>query len=204
MVMMATDFDLKESLTNGTLLRKLNHIEEYVKQLFETVGDHPFHPYFTAHGIPHLENVMKSVNILTKDMMETERRLNQYEIFVLCSAVWLHDIGMLVKKEGEDHESVRKVHHIRSEEFIRNNKDKLLLTEDNLYIPAGLVSKGHRKVDLNANEYEDGFFGDNIRIKLLSAILRISDELDVGHTRASDWVREALGSNFSKENLRRA
>ena len=200
--MMATDFDLKGSLTNETLLRKLNHIEEYVKQLLVRIGDHPFHPYFTAHGIPHLKNVMKHVNILTKDLMETERKLNQYEIFVLCSAVWLHDIGMLVKKEeGEDHESVRKVHHIRSEEFIKKNREKLLLTDDNLYIPVGLVSKGHRKVDLNAPEYEDGFFGDNIRIRLLSAILRISDELDVGHTRAPDWVRKALGSKFSKENL---
>ena len=80
--------------------------------------------------------------------METKRRLNQYEIFVLCSAVWLHDIGMLMKEEGEDHESVRKVHHIRSEEFIKKNREKLLLTDDNLYIPVGLVSKGHRKVDL--------------------------------------------------------
>ena len=36
---------------------------------------------------------------------------------------------------------------------------------------------------------------------MLSAILRISDELDVGQTRAPDWVREAFGSKFSKENL---
>jgi len=193
---------ITDSLTDRTLLGKLDCIQKYVEKFIDTVGGQPHNPNFTAHGRTHLKNVMNHVSMLTEDLMKTDKKLNQHEIFILCSAVWLHDIGMLVRKKGESHEDIRKIHHIRSEEFINENKADLNLLEDWLHILVGKVAKGHRKVNLYSDEYDEGFRGgETIRVRLLSAILRMADELDVDQTRAPNEVRVALGADFTTENL---
>ena len=74
---------ITDSLTDRTLSGKLDCIKKYVKKFIDTVGAQPNHPYFTAHGRTHLNNVMKYVSMLTDDLMRTNKKLNQHEIFIL-------------------------------------------------------------------------------------------------------------------------
>lgn len=68
--------------------------------------------------------------------------------------------------------------------------------------PIGLISEGHRKIDLNNGQnYERIIVSNRIRVRLLSALLRLADELDIDFTRFPNKLYEILNKNmpsFSK------
>jgi len=109
-----------ESYLEKPLLDKLQAIKKYVERHLTVLPSSPGHSYFTSHGIDHLKGVMYNVNLLTEDLVEQHafERLNSCEIFVLCAAVWLHDIGQTLLL-NDSLEEVRKTHHTRSCEFVK-------------------------------------------------------------------------------------
>jgi len=127
-------------------------------------------PYYTPHDFHHSANVEENLNWLIPD--DVKDKMNSYEIFFLICAAWLHDWGM-IGTHGEDPINIRDEHHIRTERYFEKMYDKLNLSEHEARI-VGRISKGHRKVDLNAKEYDDIIFGQSIRIRtrLLSALVR--------------------------------
>lgn len=46
--------------------------------------------YYTLHEYSHCENVLTKLNQLLQNA-----KLNEYELFYVLSAVWIHDIGMI-------------------------------------------------------------------------------------------------------------
>jgi len=185
--------DLKTILRSEdeTLFHKLMIIEETSKT-FWSKGE-IFHPYFTLHGYNHSQRIIEIINKLTEKFMESDFRLNAYEIFCLLSAALLHDVGMLItKKKDENSQFIRKQHHLRTWEFIIEKKDKLYLNHFESNIIAQLC-KGHRCVDLKSSDFDDQIIQTYyIRVRLLAALMRLGDELDIDYRRAPEALKQIL------------
>jgi len=201
---------LKELLTTE-LLSKL----ENIKKLMNNIAGKTkiYFPTFTNHGTDHLKNVEKYVNHMIPD--EIKKNLTCEEIFFLLSAVWLHDVGMVPKddeellffknlspeKRKEFTANIRKLHHIRSENYIKENFKELGLSKLEAKI-IGQIAKGHRKIELNS--YEDmNYNGVNIPIANLAAILRLADECDVSKDRESKLSSIDVDEKIRKEHYRK-
>ncbi|MFI1773755.1 HD domain-containing protein [Thalassobellus citreus] len=166
-------------------------------------------PTYTDHSIEHTQEVLNIAgNLLTDVELDN---LNADEIYILCMACILHDVGMCIPenkikeisetKELIDYRKfnpdfstekyIRDIHHVLSLKFI-NEEWKLLNIPTEKYAEAiGLVAQGHRKVDLNDFElYDPQFFVKSGRefvcLPYLSCILRIADELDITNLRTPD------------------
>ena len=143
-------------------------------------------PFYTPHGILHSKNVEEILNVLLPD--EEKTKMNSSEIFFLLIAAWLHDWGM-VAAPNEDPEQVRKNHHIRTEENFEQLHDKVFVTVSEGRI-IGRICRGHRLEDLRDPRFNDCFFGNSIqiRVRFLSALLRLADECDVTANRTPEIV----------------
>lgn len=164
-----------------------------VRDAAARIWSHPLHRYFTDHTVTHSERILGILDGLTAGLMKTGRRLSETEIFVLVAATYLHDIGMQDERFAEgDLDRIRDHHHQQSAEMIHSvfesphsGLSALRVLEDPTLVEAvALVSKGHRKVPLGDDEYEPlAWGGGMIRLRLLAALLRFADELDIDHRR---------------------
>lgn len=143
-------------------------------------------PYYTPHNFSHSQNVEEILNWLVPD--EIKPKMNDYEIFLLLISAWLHDWGMVASKE-EDAEEVRKLHHIRTEVNFEHFHDRINLSLPEARI-AGRICRGHRDDDLFDSRYDDQFLGSNImiRVRFLTALLRIADECDITANRTPEII----------------
>ena len=175
---------------------RLYKLEEEAKKLL--VFTHSKFPYFTNHDFTHSKRVENILNWLILD--EFKEILLPYELFLLILASWFHDIGMIGKEE-EDPEHIRNVHHIRSEEKIREIHQLLGLNEHEALI-LGKICKGHRKEDLNTKYYRSIPLGQgvNIRVKLLASLVRLADEFDITNERVSEIMFYELSKNSESVN----
>jgi hypothetical protein len=177
------------------LYGRLLHVGKKAKALLSyTQGKFP---YYTPHDFSHSESVQENLEWLIPDSVKEE--LNKHEIFFLLVATWLHDWGMIGESE-EDPEAVREDHHERTEKYFNKLHDKIGLNPHEAHI-AGRISKGHREVDLYSDEYQDMIIGQgvSIRVRLLSAILRIADETDVTHSRTPEVIYFTLNPTGRSE-----
>ena len=165
------------------------------------------HPQLTLHDLRHGEAVACHAAQIAKEARllnpQNEYSLNLEEIYFLLAACFLHDIGMGVVNEREDHqeatkrrvsinEIVRSHHHERSEQFVRSHAKELYLDDRQSRI-LGLLCRAHRMSEiLGQKPYHNqpGVFGVTIRLPLLSAILRVADEIDLDYSRAPVQVRD--------------
>ena len=173
---------------------------ENVRAAAVRVWARPLHRYYTDHTVAHSERVSGLLDGLTAGMMATDRRLSPAEVFILLAAAYLHDVGMQderfaggdpAKDSGQRLEAIRAVHHEVSAELIYRAVEEagqavaLGLPDDpGLVEGVALVAKGHRQVDLGAAEYDPFVHGDEtVRLRLLAALLRFGDALDIDHRR---------------------
>jgi HD superfamily phosphodiesterase len=181
---------------NGTLMNTLDadrrRALENVREAAARIWSRPLHRYYTDHTVDHSERVIALLDGLTAGMMDTDKRLSSTEIFVLLAAAYLHDIGMQDERFADgDLEAIRDAHHkVTAELVYRAAEDpaqavNLGLPDDPGLVEAvALVAKGHRRVDLSAAEYEPFVHGgEMVRLRLLAALLRFGDELDIDHRR---------------------
>ena len=123
-------------------------------------------------------------------MKTKEKKLNRQETFILLASAYLHDIGMQYGKLPKlGLMEIRDKHHIFSEEMILGSVEKPSEYR-NLGVPQeyadeiAKVSKGHRKTDLNGDEFNKEYKGGEwIRLRLLAALLSLADEIDLSYKR---------------------
>jgi hypothetical protein len=174
---------------NDRLWRALGN----VRQAAEEIWDAPLHRYYTDHKVTHSERVIEKLDGLTAGIMaRAGHRLSPSEIYVLLAAAYLHDIGMQDERyAGGDLETIRAEHHERTAAMIvgsvrdRAHYRPLGLDPDPTLVELiALVAKAHRKMDLSDADYAPIVHGtDTIRPRLLGALLRFADELDIDHRR---------------------
>src|SRR5208282_6343548 len=126
--------------------------------------------------------------------------MNPYELFFLIIAAWIHDWGMVGKRE-EDAKLIREEHHIRTEMNLEKMHDSINLSEHEARI-IGRICKGHRKIDLSTIDYDDVVFGQNnkIRQRFLAALLRIADECDITHNRTPEVIYYTINPTDQAED----
>jgi len=191
--------NLLEILNNNNdgFRKKLYLIEDLAIKCLNNI-EHTF-PNFTVHDIKHSYQVISYINQIIFGCQE-EDFLNDIEIFILLAASYLHDTGMATGKiiidgkEITDHQIIRDNHEEISAKLASyySNESKDLLGKPNPIIcieEIEKVIKGHRKVNLNSDEYNNSIYEtDTIRIRLLSSLLRLADELDILSYRAKEAI----------------
>lgn len=209
---------LRKKKKEDKLYHKLEEIkanaEDFLAKITETF------PEYTIHNIKHSEKVLEKLDeIVIPDSLKQE--MNEYEIFFLIASAYLHDIGMvdlpeLIEKHKEEFEEfikkeklkepeisdeetkrmfIREHHHLRSEEYIVEHYKDLGIADEHQARIIGKICKGHRKEDLSNKEFDSESVYNTATIinePMLSAFLRIADELDLDFERAPLIIYEAF------------
>ncbi|MCK4937815.1 MAG: hypothetical protein KAR85_04340 [Methanosarcinales archaeon] len=175
-----------------------------------------YHVYYTLHGLDHSNYVIKILDKLLNGL-NPQDNLSETELFCLLSAAFLHDVGMQCKYINDVERAaqisdkkkrpysfqdlIRDEHHKRSGRYIKDNYKNLKLNPIEAEC-IRLISEGHRQTKLESTEYNDQAIGLNrVRVRLLSALLRFADELDITYERAPETLFDILQSdipNFSR------
>lgn len=164
----------------------LNYVWSQAKNILSV----PLFPHFTDHSIEHSKRIVA----LTSSLIEGEVNLTNDEKFILLCAIALHDVGMQVNRYIEDSEAplnqadletIRENHHEYSHRYIVDEHENLGLSQKLAQVEfIAKVAKNHRITDLL--DVEDEYIGGNlVRIKLLSAIIRLADCLDCDFNRVN-------------------
>ena len=184
---------------SGPYLAHLHKLRENTSKITET----NLMPFFTDHSVKHSDRVAKIIGCLLVDNLQNEeKKLSEKEIFILLSAVLLHDIGLFVPKAigiekpvteycQEDYIAIRKNHGETSSSIIRLGTssqekygiDLLLSTYPKFQPIIAKICELHQS-DKNYNQSEElPFEGSKIRIGLLIGLLRLADQLDCDSNR---------------------
>jgi tetratricopeptide (TPR) repeat protein len=146
-------------------------------------------PHYTDHGETHCKTLEKNLDELIPDELKNE--INEYEIFVLLSSVYLHDVGiMCATTSEEENKEIRKNHHERSEQFITNNLKDLLNGPERYVI--GKMAFAHRDfvpiddIVLVRTIRHTTLGNQQIRVQFLAGLLRLADSCDLCHTRTTE------------------
>ncbi len=171
-----------------------------VRDKVQHILERPVHPHYTDHSLKHSERVIKNLDGLTQELMRLDGHLSPTEVYILLAAAYLHDIGMQderrttdmpAQRYAPDIEWIREHHHELTREMIfeylgrRGNFVELGLPR----IPVidemvAWVAEAHRQVDLLHERFNSFSHGtETIRPRLLAALLRFADELDIDHQR---------------------
>ncbi len=178
---------LRSSLTSEQR-SLLVQIRETAKRIWDTA----LHQYYTNHDVRHSERIIDYLDGLTAGVQTTNKALSPTEVFVLIAAAYLHDIGMQDQTfAGGDLDRIRDQHHEKSAEMIASSFEDpasslfVPLVQDPAIVESiALVSRGHRKVDLVEGCYDAYRHGsETLRLRLLAALLRFGDELDIDFRR---------------------
>jgi hypothetical protein len=179
------------------LVSQLSIIERKAEPFLERIVQ--TFPEYTPHNVKHSERVVRILGWLIPE--EIKICLNQFELYFLLSAAYLHDIGMVDlpelshNKQSTSPEYIRDHHHARSDEFIREHFADLGIEDPHQALAIGRIARGHRNEDLHdAQLFRNDFVykDKSINIPLMAAFLRIADELDLTSDRTPFVVYEHL------------
>lgn len=184
---------LEKSDLGKELLSNIERMREKISPILEKVRD--IFPDYTKHNIEHSDKVIKLLDMLISDNLKNY--LNEYALYFVLCAAYLHDIGLMIFGEEFEEEEVLRLkdnpvelkeyirdnHHIRSEKFIIQNFKNLYIQNEHQAFIIGKISKGHRKEDLSLYDIDHKYLEFSINIPLLATFLRIADELDINFER---------------------
>jgi len=185
--LLTSKIEIELQTQDPILLHCIEKIKDRSRALLSTIPS--IFPEYTPHTIEHKEQVLSNYDLFLPESLI--KKFNKYELFFLISSTYLHDIGMSYVKELDDltdqpvdkiSDYIREHHHIRAEEFIKNNPDKLGIEDEHQAFIIGRICRGHRKEDLRneklfAKEY--AYKEYPINIALLAMALRIADRKSV-------------------------
>jgi len=192
------------------LYQKFLKIKKHIKSRESTIPIAS--PLYVLQNYRHSDAIINILSSFNHKRLFRNTPLNKYEIFLLISAAYLHDLGMTIIKDedkksinGIDINNVREKHHIRSAEYIFANKNELGLNDFEAFNLA-MICKGHRKENLynNPNYVPVPCVDDpnmTIRINLLAALIRIADELDICFNRVQDGMKEFLNNYHTFDTI---
>lgn len=167
----------------------LYKIKEYCRPYLDGIHREGLFIHYTIHSESHSMLVWENCKKIAKNQL-SKLEYNFLEVSCIC-----HDLGLAKWKQEDIHQFdnpeycnyVRKNHHIRSEAFISSKYDEMGLNADEANIIGRICFAHSSKVNISDLNDEDfiNIDGKNekIRTKLLAAILRVSDALDIRKDR---------------------
>ncbi len=138
---------------------------------------------YTSHGADHSWGIIDNLHDF---LLKWNLKISPQEAYLLYYCAWFHDIGNLIDREN---------HHIESCKIIERIPDYLRLAGKNgNWLPQiQTIIKYHRSKTEFGEISEDIQFN---KIKLLAAIFRLMDGIDIRSTRCPEIVY-----NIIKERL---
>jgi hypothetical protein len=183
--------------------KELGDFLTMIRNWAEPLLVHGMHTGYTDHTIAHSDRVIVYLSRISQVCL-----LNKYEACILIGASYVHDIGMQDLRSGNELKEIRDLHHLLSGEIIRelgrHNTDNSIFSMhipfDEVFNFVSLVAEGHRAVDIHGKKYDSHHLNNmEIRLRLLAALLRLADELDIDYQRAP--IRMTLLSNYPPSTL---
>ncbi|MCK9209574.1 MAG: ATP-binding protein [Ignavibacteriaceae bacterium] len=168
--------------TELELYQKLIFIKKHVELVLARVP--ATFPEYTEHGWNHALNVEKLAYTLFGDRLF--EILSAYELFILVNSCWFHDIGM-VGSVDEDPETVRLQHPLRSNKYLLDHYSELNIARHEASV-IGKICKSHWSFNIDQNHEEILVKEKTVKLRLLCAILGLSDICDVTADRAPEIV----------------
>jgi HEAT repeat protein len=184
-----------ENLHIENLKKSAKNVQMYCQRQLDAffASDDIYFRFFTNHASLHSQTILK---ILKELLLDVELK-NDYEYYLLYTAAYAHDIGMLPQKtngEFEDYtkqevvEKVRKEHSERSAEHIKKNWREMEMLEKTHSVHLADICKAHSsKVDINKvpERAECVIDGEKVEIRwrFLAALIRLADALDADYNR---------------------
>ena len=167
-------------------------------------------PHFTDHSVTHSDQLADLIDRLIDPVQRTSHRLTEVELQVLYAACYLHDIGMQYEKAdqtltygrnptaqpwaklspAEKRDYLRRWHASISGDMVRqstNSADPVIglqLTEGDSPSRIACLCEAHTLPAESERYKELTQPSGNIRMNLLSALLRLADILDESRRRA--------------------
>ena len=187
--------EILENLRIETLKKSAESVQMYCQKLLRYIpaSDDIYFHFFTDHTPSHSQTILKILKELIFDL----NLKNDYEYYLLYTAAYAHDIGMLPQKtngEYEDYtkqevvEKARKEHSVRSAEHIKRNWREMGILERTHSVHLAEICKAHSsKVDINKIPERAECAIDSskveIRWRFLAALIRLADALDADYNR---------------------
>lgn len=164
--------------SSETYITHYNAVKEYFcTNLYKDIAK--IEPDLTDHGEDHIKNVLQNAYSLIKD-----DNLNGIELYVLCVAILIHDIGNLDGRTSHE-KKLRKYFNKTNFKSLDNDHIKLI----------SLIASKHGGKDCDA--IGGGNLASNgtldrilVRSQKIAAIVRFSDELAEGKQRCSSILLE--------------
>ena len=167
--------------------KKLEKIKEYMEEHHNSRN----WVHYTDHGPQHSDNIIGHCEALLADT-----KINPAERYILYASAYIHDIGMSdkaaykkVEPDSPQFNIRRKNHAINGFNFIQKDRDlSEIIDDDNALQHIAQITKYHSG---NPRGFFDTLFvtsgrtvdGLPIRRDLLSGLIRLGDELDLGYKR---------------------
>lgn len=203
-------YAFEQRLRNKSLYHRYGVTKDKIRDILEwnpppsiSPNDGTLEAYYNDHGYEHSLRILEHLSRLASGI-----KLNQTEVFLLLCAAFLHDIGMFWGKEKREAPSVtRKMHHIRSAEYVTQNPNGFLdfSSFETEFVRELCLS--HRSTFLIIDIPEIRPLHEvDVRVRLICKLLRIADASDVDNRRAPqsifDMYREFIPTT-SKEHWKR-
>nr|CBH38987.1 hypothetical protein BSM_24640 [uncultured archaeon] len=187
--------EILENIHNENLKKSAENVQRYCQRLLDAfyASDDIYFRFFTNHASLHSQTILK----LLKELLFDVNLKNDYEYYLLYTAAYAHDIGMLPQKtngEYEDYtkqevvEKARKEHSVRSAEHIKRNGREMGILEKTHSVHLAEICKAHSsKVAINIipERAECVIDGEKVEIgwRFLAALIRLADALDADYNR---------------------
>ena len=181
--------------------------------------------HFTDHSVEHSDSLARYVDGLILPLQSTAEKLSEDELLILYAACYLHDLGMQYEKAYETQviaslklstpwsdlrserrsDLIRQHHAAISAEMVRASLNAtapiigLQLTVDYFPTYVAALCEGHTLSTESARYKSLTQPGPNLRIELLSGLLRIADILDLSRRRANRPKALTLDLNLESQ-----
>jgi len=146
-------------------------------------------PALTDHGPKHVRDVLEKAHaLLGKNCIGNGRRqLNAVEAYCLLLCVIFHDVGNIYGRDGHQHHVASVYDYVHSEASRDMQEKQIILTVAGAH--CGEASDGSKDT-LRQLGGDAWLLGQRVRMRDVSAILRLADELAEGPQRTSTFMRK--------------
>lgn len=151
--------------------------------------------YLNYHGVGHVNKVIEKVSELVQNFRTG--KLTAYETFLLLCAIQIHDIGNIFGRQNHEN-SLTHIFMNIANPIIHDTSIKVLITKI-ARVHSGRIDGDKDTISKSKLRFGGNSFGQEVRERLLAALLRFADELADDSSRA-DLQALDLGM-ISEESL---
>ncbi len=171
--------------------QNLLQVEAYSREVLEYA--HRGIPNYPNHGFQHAVGVIETLNNLFRMYEANGVSFSKKERFILYLSCWLHDWGNVKVQSVEE----RKYHAHYSAQIITKLESYFnFLGDDILECVKYVVAYHSSKTDISNVPKEMA----EVRLRLITALLRVADACDISFSRASKILFKILEDCLPDEN----